>query len=169
MSSEKFSLGLKWVKFGTPTGTVAMPATMNKFANTVKGSMNVEEEEATIQDFNVEEVDAPVAQAMSENGKLTLVWEAYDLTPETIALVKGGTAQGNKFSAPAKSVVKELALEAKSDTNVVFAIPKASVVATVVGQLSGNEMIRLRVKATAIDPGDGGSPWYIENSVADPT
>ncbi|MDX9847468.1 MAG: hypothetical protein RBT74_10855 [Tenuifilaceae bacterium] len=169
MSAEKYTLGLKWVKFGTPTGTATMPATLTDFAKTVKGSMTVDESESTIKDFNVEEVDAPVRQAITENGKLTLVWKAYNLDPEIIAAVKGGTSTATKFSAPAKSVIIEKALEVKSIDNVVFAIPKASIVARVTGQIGTDDMLQLEVKATAIDPGDGGSPWFIEHGVADPT
>jgi hypothetical protein len=169
MSAEKYTIGLKWVKFGTPTGTVAMPATLTSFSKTAKGSMTIEEAEPTVTDFNVEESDAPVKQAITQNGKLTVTWRAYNLDPAIIAAVKGGTAASSKYSAPAKSVIIEKALEVKSDDNMVFAIPKASIVARVTGQIGSDDMLQLEVKATAIDPGDGGSPWYIEHGVADPT
>lgn len=166
--AEKYSIGLKWVKFGTPTGTVAMPATLTDFAKTVKGSMTIEEAEPSITDFKVEEVDSPVKQSITENGTLSLTWRSYNLDPAIIAMVKGGTSTATKFSAPAKSVIIEKALEVKSDDNLVFAIPKASIVARVVGQVGADDMLQLEIKATAIDPGDGGSPWYIEHDVADP-
>jgi hypothetical protein len=169
MSTEKYSIGLKWVKFGTPTGTEAMPATMTPFAKTVKGSMTIDESEPNIKNFEVEEVDAPVAQSITESGKIKVTWRAFNLDPAIIAAVKGGVSTSSKFSAPKKSVIIEKALEIKSDDNVVFAIPKASIVARVTGQIGGDDMLQLEVIATAIDPGDGGSPWYIEHGVADPT
>lgn len=168
MSTEKYTIGLKWVKYGTPTDTVAMPATLNDFAKTVKGSMTIEEAEPSIQDFKVEEVDSPVKQSITENGTLTITWKAYNLDPEIIAAVKGGASTATKFSAPVKSVIIEKALEIKSNDNVVFAIPKASIVARITGQVGADDMLQLEIKATAIDPGDGGSPWYIEHDVADP-
>lgn len=168
MSAEKYTIGLKWVKYGTATNTVAMPATLTSFAKTVKGSMTIEEAEPTVQNFEVEEVDAPVKQAITQNGALTITWRAYNLDPSIIAAVKGGTSTATKFSAPAKSVIIEKALEIKSDDNMVFCIPKASIVARITGQVGADDMLQLEVKATAIDPGDGGSPWYIEHGVADP-
>lgn len=167
MADEKYTIGLKSVKFGTPTGTVAMPASLTAFAKTVKGSMTIEESEPTITDFKVEELSAPIKQAITEDGVLTVTWRCYDLNPEIIKVVKGGegTTVSKKYSAPAKSVIMEKGLELTSDDNMVFAIPKASIVARITGQVGSDDMIQLEVKATAIDPGDGGSPWYIEHGV----
>lgn len=160
--AEKYSLGLKSVKFGEPTGTVAMPVAMNPFAKTVKGSMTITENEPTIKEFKVEEVDAPVRRAITESGSFEAKWRAFDLSPATLELVKGGTATATKFSAPSKSVIVELALELETDDGVIITVPKGSVTARIDGQVGRDDMIQLEVTVVAIDPGDGGSPWQIE-------
>lgn len=159
----KYSIGLKSVKFGTPTGTVAMPATLTAFANTVIGSMTIEESEAETKQFNVEELDAPVREAVVKNGIMNVKWKAYDIDPTILAVVKSGTSTATKFSAAANSTIIEKALEITTDDNVVFTVPKASIKARVTGQIGSDDMIQLEVSATAIDPGDGGSPWQLEH------
>lgn len=159
----KYSIGLKSVKFGTPTGTVTMPVTMTAFANTVEGSMTIEETEAETKQFRVDELAAPIRESVVRSGNMTLKWKAYDIDPAIIAVVKSGTATSTKFSAAAQDAIIEKALEVTSDDNVVFTIPKASIKARITGQIGGEDMIQLEVSATAIDPGDGGSPWQIEH------
>lgn len=158
----KYSLGLKSVKYGTPTGTDTMPVTMTAFAKTVTGSMTIEEKDPSVKEFTVEELDAPIRRAITENGTLELKWKCYDIDPAMITIVKGGTATSTKFSAPAKSVLIDLALEVTSDDNVEFHIPKASVSARITGSIGGEDMVQMEVTAVAIDPGNGGSPWAIE-------
>ena len=159
----KYSIGLKSVKFGTPTGSDTMPATMTAWAQTVQGSMTIEESEAEVKNFKVEEVSSPVKQAIVEDGVLTLTWKAYDIDPAIVAVVKNGTATATKFSAAANSEIIEKALEVTTDDDVKFTIPKASIVARLTGAIGGEDMIQMEVKATAIDPGNGGSPWQMEH------
>lgn len=160
----KYTIGLKSVKFGTPTETVTMPVSMTAWAQTVKGSMTIEESEAEVKNFNVEEVSSPVKQAIVQDGVLTVTWKAYDLDPAIIAAVKNGTATATKFSAAANSAIIEKALEVTTDEDVKFTIPKASIVARLTGSIGGEDMLQMEVKATAIDPGDGGSPWQVEHA-----
>ena len=160
---SKYSIGLKSVKFGTPTETVSMPVSMTEFAKTVSGSMTIEESEAESKQFTVEELDAPIRESVIKNGIMTVKWKAYDIDPAILDVVKDGTATATKFSAAANSTIIEKALEITTDDDVVFTIPKASIKARVTGQIGSDDMIQLEVSATAIDPGDGGSPWQIEH------
>jgi hypothetical protein len=157
----KYVLGLKSVKFGTPTDESAMPTSMEAFAQTVRGSMTVSETEPTIQDFNVEEQDAPVEQAITESSKLEVTWRAYDLSPAILEKVKGGDSDSSSWEAPAKAVMIKLALEIETDNGTKIQVPKANVIARFDGTVGREDMLQLEVTATALDPGDGGSPFSV--------
>lgn len=161
----KYVLGLKSVKFGTPTGTAAMPAAldMDDFAQTVRGSMTLSETEPTIQDFNVEEQDAPVEQAITESSKLELMWRAYDLSPAILELVKGGdgTTLATTWKAAPKTTMIKLAIEVGTDNGTKVQIPNANIIARLDGTIGREDMLQLEVRGTALDPGDGGVPFSV--------
>lgn len=161
----KYTFGLKSVKFGTPTGTVAMPAVMDLFAATVKGSLKLSESEPTLKEFFVEEQSAPVEQVISEDSKLTAEWQCYDISPDIITKVKGGTvtagASDDTWAAPAGSSLIKLAVELETSKGVKVKIPNASVVARFDGTLGKEELLTMSIKLTALDPGDGGSPFSV--------
>ncbi len=163
----KYSIGLKSVKFGTPTGGATMPETMEAFATTVKGSMTLSESEPSIQDFNVEEQDSPIEQAITESSKLEAKWKAYDLSPNILQKVKGGNVSSEAgvsetWEAPSKSSLIKLALEIESDTGAKYRVPNANVIARIDGSVGRDDMLQLDLSATALDPGDGGAPFSIE-------
>nr|WP_319268312.1 hypothetical protein [uncultured Draconibacterium sp.] len=164
----KYGKGIVSVKFGTPTGSASMPGTLNAWAQTVEGSMNFSEEEAQTVDFNVEETTAPVDQAQTDAGGLTIQWRAYDMTPAMMAIVKGGTAGTDTgvltYDAPASNVAQKLALEVTMEDGVVFNIYKANVFARIDGQAGRGTLLEVSVSAVALDPGDGGSPWGYKTS-----
>ncbi|PZX18108.1 hypothetical protein LX69_01145 [Breznakibacter xylanolyticus] len=161
----KYSFGLKTVKFGTPTGTVAMPAVLEQFAMTVKGSLKLSESEASLKEFYVEEQSAPVEQVIAEDSQLTAEWQCYDIAPAIITKVKGGTVTAGETSdtwaAPGSSSIIKLAVELETASGVKVLIPKASVVARFDGAMGKEELLMMSIKLTALDPGDGGSPYSI--------
>jgi hypothetical protein len=164
----KYSLGLKSVKFGTPTGTSAMPETMESFAQTIRGSMTFSESEVTVKEFYVEEQDAAVEQTITESSKLEVTWKAYDLSSVFLKRVKGGPATESSentkesWKAPSKTVLMKLALEVTSDSGAKYLIPRASIRGRLDGSVGREDMLSIEVKATALDPGDGEGPFSIE-------
>ena len=163
----KYALGLKSVKFGTPTGTATMPAVLEAFAQTVKGSMTISETEASVNDFTVEEQDAPVEQIITDNSKWEAVWKCYNISSEILTKVKGGEsvtgASETTWKAPASSSILKLAMEIETTSGAKFQVPRASVVARFDGTVGKDDMLQLEVKATALDPGDGGSSYMVVN------
>lgn len=161
----KFAFGLKSVKFGDPTGTVAMPETLTDFAKTVKGSMTLEESEATEEKFYVEEQSAPVESVITEDSELEATWECYDIAPEILAIVKGGTtttsATEKTWSAPSSAVRIKKAIQLTTESGAKITIPNATITARITGKVGKEELLKLSVKATPLDPGDGGSPFQI--------
>lgn len=171
MAQEKYMYGIKSVKFGTPTGSAGMPlaSAMTAWAQTVRGSFTLSEDEAQKKEFKVEEVTSPVKEIVTDAGALTGKWRAYDLTPSLMTVVKGG-ASGTAgagasamvtYAGPTSVVALELALEVTTTNNAVFNIYKASVLARFDGGISAESLLEMEVSAKALDPGDGGSPYMI--------
>ena len=63
------------------------------------------------------------------------------------------------YDGPVSVVAMELALEVITTNDVVFNIYNASVIARFDGAISRENLLELEVKATALDPGDGSSPY----------
>jgi hypothetical protein len=172
MAQEKYAYGIKSVKFGTPTGTATMPTAgaMTTWAQTVAGSLTLSEDEATTKEFKVEETTSPVKEIVTDAGALTAQWRAYDLTPTYLTVVKGGVggtagtgaARMLTYDGPTSVTDQELALEITTTNNIVFSIYKASVIARLDGGVGRENLLEVEVRAKALDPGDGGSPYQIE-------
>ncbi|HCY40437.1 MAG TPA: hypothetical protein DHV48_03650 [Prolixibacteraceae bacterium] len=171
MAQEKYVYGIKSVKFGTPTGSSTMPAAsaMTAWAQTVRGSFTLSEDEAQKKEFKVEEASSPVKEIVTDAGALTGKWRAYDLTPALVAVVKGG-ASGTSgagsaamvtYAGPTSVVAMELALEVTTTNNVVINVYKASVLGRFDGGVSAESLLELEVTAKALDPGTGTSPYML--------
>lgn len=166
MAIEKYHFGIKSVKFGTPTGSDTMPASVTAWAQTVRGTLTVSEDAAQLKQFNVEEATSPVKQIVTNAGALKIKWRAYDMTPELVAVVKGGTAGTGTgtvtYKGPVSVEAKELALEITTNDDVVWSIFKASVIARFDGSMSAESILEMEVEATALDPGNGSNPYMYE-------
>lgn len=168
MAAEKYAYGIASVKFGTPTGTNTMPGTLNAWAQTVAGSLTISEEEAQKKKFNVEEVTTPVKEIVTDVGALAAKWRGYDLSPALLAVVKGGTSTTpaaptpHTYDGPTSVVAKELALEITTTSGIKFKVYKASVLARFDGGVGRENLLEVEVTASALDPGDGSSPYQIE-------
>lgn len=142
-----------------------MPVTMTEFAKTVKGSMTLSESEATINDFFVEEQVAPVESVITEDSKMEVTWKCYDLSAEIMQIVKGGTTTDGTtdttWKAPTTSVTIKKAIELTTNSGVKILIPNANIIARIDGTMSKEDMLQMEVKATPLDPGDGGSAYHI--------
>jgi len=169
MAVEKYMYGIASVKFGTPTGSASMPiaSDMATWAQTVQGSLTLSEDEATEKEFFVEETTTPVHSIVTQAGALRVRWRAYDMSVKMLEKVKGGT--GTEAAAPAAQTYAgpvtidsvNLALRITTNNGVTFDIYKAAVIARFDSALGREQLLEVEVRATALDPGDGGSPYKI--------
>ncbi len=160
----KYVYGIKSVKFGTPTGSNTMPdaGSMTQWAQTVEGSLTVSEDEAQTKDFKVEETTTPVKSVVTDAGALKVKWRAYDMTPENLVKVKGGEApDANTYNGPASVIAQELALEIETEEGIKFSIYKSSVLGRIDGSIGRASLLEVEASATALDPGNGESPYKI--------
>ncbi len=158
-----YAFKLKAVSFGTPTGTAVMPTTMTAFSKSVKGSVNLNESEPEIKELETEEDTAPEITIVSKDSQLVASWNTRDVSPAALAQIKGGTATGTtKWAAPAKTSIIELALKMESQSGVVITVPRGRVIAVIDGTLGSDEALLVKIKVTALNPLDGGSPFELD-------
>lgn len=164
----KYVYGIKSVKYGTvePPGTAPlMPAAtgMTSWAQTVKGTLTISEDESTTTDFYVEETTTAVESIVTDAGNFKVTWRAYDVTPSLIAVMKGGTASGNgvylDYYGPESVDTKELALEITTTNDVVFQVPKASCLGRFDSVVGRENLLEMEVVATALSPGASVTNW----------
>ena len=169
MAVEKYMYGIASVKFGTPTGSASMPVAsdMVSWAQTVAGSLTLSEDEATEKEFYVEETTTPVHSIVTQAGALRVRWRAYDMSVEMLEIVKGGTGTENTapdahtYAGPVTIDSVNLALRITTTNGVTFDVYKAAVIARFDSALGREQLLEVEVQATALDPGDGGSPYNI--------
>jgi hypothetical protein len=169
MAAEKYMYGIASVKFGTPTGSSTMPAAsdMTQWAQTVQGSLTLSEDEAQMKEFFVEETSTPIHSIVTQPGAMRVRWRAYDMSVEMIEDVMGGTGTetaapgAHTWAAPITKDAVELALEVTTTNGAKFLIYKASVTARFDSVLGRENLLEMEVQATALDPGNGGSPYMI--------
>jgi hypothetical protein len=169
MAAEKYLYGIASVKFGTPTGSASMPVAsdMVTWAQTVAGSLTLSEDESTEKEFFVEETTTPVHSIVTQAGALRVRWRAYDMSVKMLEKVKGGT--GTETAAPGAQTYAgpvtidsvNLALRVTTNSGSTFDIYKAAVIARFDSALGREQLLEVEVQATALDPGDGGSPYKI--------
>lgn len=158
--------GIKSVKYGAVVATgdgFAMPASgdLTPWAYTVQGSLTISEDESTTTEFYVEEVTTPVHSIVTDPGKLTMTWRAYDMTPALIAVMKGGTAATGTgedyYYGPESVEAIEMSLEVTTTNDIVFEIPRASCLARFDSVLGRENLLEMEVKATALAPETKGT------------
>ncbi|HPV43786.1 MAG TPA: hypothetical protein PKX40_21610 [Spirochaetota bacterium] len=158
--------GIKSVKHGAVVATgsgFAMPASgdLTPWAYTVQGSLTISEDESTTTEFYVEEVTTPVHSIVTDPGKLTMTWRAYDMTPDLIAVMKGGTAATGTgvdyYYGPESVEPIERSLEITTTNDIVFEIPRASCLARFDSVLGRENLLEMEVKATALAPETTGA------------
>lgn len=164
MGTQKLVYGIKSVKLGIPTDLETMPATLDNFSETVKGSFTLAETEATTIDAETEESIAPIGSITDKEAVLEGTWKTFDYTPAMLAMVKGGTATGAaSWKAPAAPVNIEKALKITTTVDAVLNVYKAKIVARFTGVMSKTGFSEIEIKFKALSPATGLAPYEWDN------
>lgn len=155
--AEKHLYGLTAVKFGVPTDLATMPATLETFSQTVKGSFAFGETEATIEKFYTEESSSAVDAITTVDPQLEASWKTYDFTPAMLEKVKGGdgTTLATKFSGPTSTEDIKLAVQLETTSGITWHIYKCNVTARFTGKLSKEGLSEVEIKVQALAPAAG--------------
>lgn len=96
--------GYKSFKIGAIAGDGGMGTTLTALGTTVKGSVNATASDATTQDFFIEEQTSAFDSAITEESQLSGTVEIYDLDPDTLVKVFGGTSATTGTGATTRKV-----------------------------------------------------------------
>lgn len=124
------TLGLAKVEYGDVAATGAMQSTLTQLGYTYKDSFQQSTEEPSIDDYMVEEVDAPLEQE-GELGKIVFEWDILNPNVTEMAATGGGTATAadNKWQSPKVWASKEKALKFTPKKGFAISVPRASLIA----------------------------------------
>lgn len=113
-----YIFSVKSVKYGTPTGTNTMPASgaMTDLPNTVRDSVTIEESDATIQKFYVDQKAEPVKSVITEMGEIMATMQFYDMDYATLAAMKGGTGNASGWTPAVGFAQVEKAISIELDS-----------------------------------------------------
>lgn len=111
--------------------------------------------------FAAQKRGAPVLNLLDSPGSIVLEGDFIEIKPDQLAKILGGTAQGNKWKAPEKPVIKEGKLKIVSSDGTTFSAARASLSARLTGALKHNEVLKVHFKVTILDNGTS-EPYFIE-------
>jgi hypothetical protein len=167
-----YSIGLKKVLVGNVAESIsAMPAAMGALGRTYKGTASFETtQQATKNDFFVEEQEAPAISAVSQAAVKAVKFSVIEWDNASLQKVFGGsiktenvTIEGKtyngveKYVPPAKTVQKEMSVRVLSANGVVLDVPRAAVKADFNWPLTGTEIAKVEIELTLLAPTSGGT------------
>ncbi len=146
---EKYSYGLKSIKFGDPTGQHTMPSGMAEKFRTYRDTCEFTEEDPNKKEEHCDQVDEPFLTIYRKGAKKIKV-STFDYSPEVLEFLKGGTVVDEKWHEPSgvPRIFKAVALE--TDTGMVFQFPKCQIFAKFNAKMTKEGVKLLEVEMTPI-------------------
>jgi hypothetical protein len=156
--------GISSVKYGTAaTGAGNFPSgvLLTTAPNTVKGSVSIEESEGAVTEFFVDQQFSPVRSVKTEEGKLSAIFQFYDMTFATMAAFKGGTGNVSGYAPATGYTSIDLALELNLDSGERLHMYNAACMTRIIGGGGRDKLFALEVKAIPQITTDGSASWRI--------
>lgn len=160
------SYGLKQLRMGNVAVDGGMGTALTVLSKTVVDTAIFTNEAPTETDFNVEEQDDPILTT-SIQGKKTISWSTYDVTPATLVRVFGGTlsvdGSGNDvYEGPINTppIYQSLELITLDDDIVTFVNVK--VMAVIEWNFQKSKLAQVNLTGTIMKPEKAGvGPWKL--------
>ncbi len=107
--------------------------------------------------------NAPVKKMKKKDATNVLKYRMFELLPENCKAIMGGTADGDKWSAPGESLSLEGTVKILTGTGYTITIPRVSADAALRGQIGSSEdPFGIDVTQEILQPLDGSAPFSIE-------
>jgi hypothetical protein len=138
-----------------------MATTLTPLGYTYENTAQMQQEDGTTTDFNVEELDTPLA-TITKPGKLAFNFSIADPDVSTFASIFGGTVSGTgagaTWSAPDASPELEMSVSITPKQGLKFDIPRAKIAAKLNGTFSKENLFLIEVACTVLQPTKAGEP-----------
>lgn len=160
--AKKFTRGLASLKFGTPTELATMPAVLTEVGWSKEGTVTINIGEPEVTKINIEEADTPIRNLIGSR-EITIVAETYDTSLESMVAFFGGAVAtatwtpGVTMAAPDQGV--EITTMSDGGKSMKINIPKASIVASMSGNLSKKDGVTIKYTITPLIVVSGTAPW----------
>ena len=161
--AENHIYSLKSVKFGTPTGTATMPSAtgLTLLPKTEKGSVVIEESEATDNDFFVDQSPYPIESIPSDAGTWSAVARFNDIQYATLAIFKGGVGDDSGFTPATGWQTIRKALEFETDSGHIVDFYNAACKVRFLGLGGRDKLASMELMAKPLICADGTAPYAI--------
>jgi hypothetical protein len=151
------TLGLSKIEVGAIAADGGMSTTLAALGYTYENTAQMQQEDGTTTDLNVEELDTPLA-TITKPGKLNFNFSIADPDVDTLAEIFGGTATSTTWSAPDSSPELELSVVITPRQGLKFEIPRAKITAKMNGTFSKESLFLVEVSCTVLQPTKSGEP-----------
>ncbi len=146
---EKYSYGLKAIKFGEPTGQHTMPTSMAEKFRTYRDTCEFTEDEPNKKEEFCDQADEAFLTIYRKGAKKIKV-STFDYSPEVLQFLKGGTIVDGQWFEPSgvPQIFKAVTLE--TDTGLPFHFPKCQIFAKFNAKMTKEGVKLLEVEMTPI-------------------
>lgn len=159
MAEKKvFTLGLSKIEMGDIAQDGGMGTTLAQLGYTYKDSCTLTQEDPETNDFYAEEVDDPVV-SISKAGKSTINFQLMNPSPEVLVTLMGGTASASVqagdndiWEAPDTLPEIEQSVRITPSQGYQLDIPRAKVVAKIIGDFKKTALMLIDVTLTVMQP-----------------
>jgi hypothetical protein len=167
--------GVESIEVGDVAADGGMGTDLAALGYTNLSSANITQEDDTVTDFNVEELDTPIFTRRTP-GKKTVNFTVADPDLETFAAVFGGTVTPEDagppvvpatWNAPASAPTLEQSVKITLKTGQVINIPRANLSAKLNGQLGKENLFMIDIAMDILTPKKAGvAPISIQGTAA---
>lgn len=151
--AKKLNRGLASLKMGVPTALATMPAELTAVEWSKDGTVSLSIGEPETTPLKIEESDDPIA--ILDGGRtVEITAETYNTSLESFSQFFGGTVAvatwtpGNSLKAADQAV--EITTKIQDGKALKIAIPKASIVASMSGNITNKEGLTIKYKITPL-------------------
>ncbi|QDK80831.1 hypothetical protein EXU85_20350 [Spirosoma sp. KCTC 42546] len=155
-----YTIGITSITVGAIAGDGGPGTSLTSLGYTLEKTAKLNQADATVTEFKVEEVDAAV-YTKSTPGAITLTWSLANPDVDTMIAVFGGTASGTSparvWNMPASVVAIEQTIKIiPSDGFKAITIPRGQLTAKLNGELTRDTLFVLDITVTALQPTKSG-------------
>jgi len=159
MAVENSSLGLKYIGLGEklPTG---LQETYTELEDAQIDSASLTETDATYEDIRIEQKPGIYRRIVTEEGSIVFTVQLYDVSPDNINLLKGGTVTaatetvGKRWHMSKETVNIQKALKLVTLDDYIIYIPNGFVSALITWNLAKSQLATITLTITAQDVSD---------------
>jgi hypothetical protein len=156
------SIGLAQLRMGAVANDGGMGTALTVLSSTVVDTAVLTNEAPTETDFPIEEQDDPI-YSTSVAGKRTIAWSTYDVTPDALVRVLGGTVTvdgsgNNVYNAPINTPQLYVSIELTTLEGDVVRLVKVKINSVIEWNFQKSKLAQVNITGTILKPDKANTP-----------